>query len=277
VVVLYRPPSDAAANIAISAAQVDHVFAIDNTETSDPALLEALEAIPNLTYAPLGDNLGIAAALNAGVERARDSGHTWALTMDQDSTPEADMVAELASCAGTCDIGLPVGIVAPMYIHAGKWEKKPREGCEPLFTVMTSGNLLSVDAWEKAGRFDEALFIDQVDHDLCLRMHRSGYAIVRMYSARLLHRLGAIVRHTFPVPNYVTHHSAIRRYYITRNRFEVSRRFPDFPEFRKREMRLTRKELVKIVLYEEDKREKLLMSWRGYRDYRRGVLGRYSR
>jgi hypothetical protein len=42
-------------------------------------------------------------------------------------------------------------------------------------------------------------------------------------------------------------------------------------------MRLTRKELVKIVLYEEDKREKLLMSWRGYRDYRRGVLGRYSR
>jgi rhamnosyltransferase len=143
---------------------------------------------------------------------------------------------------------------------------------------MTSGNLLSVAAWEAMGGFDEGLFIDQVDHDLCLRMHRGGFEVLRCRDAHLHHRLGTTVKHRFPVTNYATHHSSLRRYYITRNRLEMVRRFgKEFPEFRKREMSAQWRELGKIVLYEDRKVEKLKMAWRGYRDYRRGVSGRYSR
>jgi rhamnosyltransferase len=113
---------------------------------------------------------------------------------------------------------------------------------------------------------------------MCLHLHRSGFEVLRCREARLLHPLGQTVKHSFPVTSYVTHHPAIRRYYITRNRLAIGDRYrEDFPQFRKREMRNLRRELGKIILYEDDKWAKLLMSWRGYVDYRRGVTGRYSR
>jgi len=265
-------------NARVVAAQVDRVFAIDNTEEPDPALVEALCTIPGLTYTALGDNLGIAAALNRGIEQIRTAGYTWALTMDQDSTPDPGMVSTLATCAGACDTTLPMGIVAPVHVRVGGPAAKHRVGCFSTLTAMTSGNLLSTAAWEAVGRFDEGLFIDGVDHELCLRMHRSGFAVMRCREARLLHRLGDMQRHAFPVTVYVSNHSALRRYYITRNIFEVTRRYrDDFPQFRHREMKRLRREIGKLALYEDHKIEKLLMSWRGYLDYRRGVTGRYTR
>jgi hypothetical protein len=41
-------------------------------------------------------------------------------------------------------------------------------------------------------------------------------------------------------------------------------------------MSAQRNELMKVVLLEDHKVAKLLMSWRGYRDYRRGITGPYA-
>jgi rhamnosyltransferase len=277
VVVLYRPDASALDNIAAYARQVDRVFAVDNTETPDPAFVARLAGFENLEYVPLGDNLGIATALNVGVERARDSGHAWALTMDQDSTATPDMVERLTHCAGSCDIPLPIGIISPVQADEGGPEFTAVLACRLALTVITSGDLLNVEAWEKVGRFDDGLFIDQVDHDMCLKMRADGYAVIRCGAARMLHRVGALKEYRFPRHAYTTNHSPLRRYYITRNRFIVGTRYgAQFPEFRKREMRALRRELAKVVLYEDRKTAKLLMSWRGYRDFRRGVTGPYS-
>jgi len=278
VVVLYRPGADTAPKTSAVAAQVDHLFAIDNSEDPDTDLVETIRTLPNVTYVPLGDNLGIAAAFNAGIGLARESGYSWVLTMDQDSTPVPGMVSTLARCAGEYAADHPIGIVSPLHVREGGPKPKGSTRCSPSLTVMSSGNLLSVAAWEAVGGFDEGLFIDQVDNEICLHLHREGFEVLRCREARLLHRLGMTVKHTFPVTSYVTHHPAIRRYYITRNRLEVGRRYvDDFPEYRRRELHAMRREIGKIVLYEDEKWAKLLMSWRGYVDYRRGVKGRYSR
>jgi len=278
VIVLYRPDAAVLVNAGVLAAQVDHVFAVDNTESPDAGFAARLGAIANLTYMPMGDNLGIATALNRGVESARDAGYAWALTMDQDSTPDPGMVASLRACAEACVHALPLGIVSPVQVEEGCDDPPRHAGCIDMLTAITSGDLLSIAAWEAVGGFDEGLFIDQVDHDICLRMHSRGYAVVECGEARLSHRLGDHVTRHFPRTVHVSNHSALRRYYIARNRFEVVRRFGDeFPEFREREMRGLRNDLAKIVLYEDDKVAKLLMSWRGYRDFRRGVTGRYRR
>jgi len=278
IVVLYRPDAAVIDNVRATAAQVERVFAIDNTEQPDDALAWALRTVPDLSYVALGDNLGIAAALNAGVERARDAGYSWVLTMDQDSTPDEDMVAVLSRCVVSCQKDVRIGIMSPVQVQEGSGEPEKRHGCISVLTAITSGDLLSIEAWDNVGRFDEGLFIDQVDHDICLRMRRDGWDVLRCSGTRLLHRLGDTVQHRFIHAFNVSNHSALRRYYITRNRFEVSRRFQqDFPEFRRREMRSLRRELVKIVFYERHKAAKLLMSWRGYLDYRRGVTGPYKR
>lgn len=278
VVVLYRPDTDVLANVRAISTQVDRVFAVDNTEEPDADFVEALSAVPGLTYVPLGDNLGVAAALNAGLSRVRDAGYGWALTMDQDSTPDDGMVAALARCAGGCDGGDRIGILAPVLIEGGAVRPGPLPTCAEVLTAITSGNLLSVAAWVDAGGFDEALFIDQVDHDMCLRLHGRGYSVRQCGEARLVHHLGDPIEVRLGRTFHVSNHSPLRRYYITRNRFEVARRYrDDFPQFGRSVMRAMRRELVKIVLWEDHKAAKLSMSWRGYRDYKRRVTGRYTR
>jgi rhamnosyltransferase len=274
VIVLYRPDTSALDNVRAVAEQVDHVFVVDNTETPDPAFVKTLVSLPNVTYVPLGDNMGIAAALNRGMERMRNAGYSWAITMDQDSRPRAGMVATLARCADVATES-PIGLITPIHIQSTKPGRKPFVGYRAAVTAMTSGNLLSVKHWALVGGFDEGLFIDQVDNDLCLRMHRAGVAVLRCGEALIDHTLGDMTKHTGLVTNYASNHSPIRRYYIARNRFVLLRRFPDFPEFRRREKRAMLRELGKIVLYEDRKYEKLLMSWRGYLDYRCGTSGPY--
>ena len=276
VVVLYQPDEPALGNILATAAQVDHVYVIDNTEEPDGALVSALAGIPGLTYSPLGDNMGIAAALNVGVALARDVGYAWVLTMDQDTTPEHDMVAALASCISACDVGSPIGTVGAQRPRlTGRMVKF--EGCRELLMVITAGSILNVAAWEQVGRFDKSLFIDQVDHDLCLRMKRAGFAVLSCGEAGMRHSIGAASKHRFLWwKAYTLNHSPVRRYYITRNRFAMLARYgEEFPSFRERQMRYARKEFVKMVMFEDHRFAKLLMAWRGYRDFKRDVTGRF--
>jgi rhamnosyltransferase len=276
VVVLYRPDASVLDNIAAFAGQVPRVFAVDNTETPDPAFVTRLEEFGNLGYVPMGANLGIAAALNAGVERALSEGYSWALTLDQDSTPAEGMVAELIRGANECETTQPIGLISPVHVAEGKRGPAVKPGCVPVLTPMTSGDLLSIQAWDAVGRFDETLFIDQVDRDLCLRMHQQGYAVLKRSAARLVHRLGAPTKHRFPYRMKVSNHSPIRRYYITRNRFVVLERYgQEFPEFAAKELRASRRSWLGILLYEDHKLAKLAMVWRGYRDFKRGASGPY--
>jgi rhamnosyltransferase len=272
VVVLYRPDASVLDNIAAFAGQVDRVFAVDNTEAPDAAFVRQLAQFDGLEYLPMGGNLGIAAALNAGVERAGATGHAWALTMDQDSTPPAGTIGALLECVATCASDA-TGIVSARHAGPGE-ESAPGAGCHRVLTTMTSGNLVSIDAWRHVDGFDETLFVDSVDHDFCLKLDRAGLGVIECDGAVLAHSPGHVTTERFPMEAHPSHHAPIRRYYITRNRFIVGERYrAEHPEFRAAEMRAMRRELAKVVLFENQKMEKLRMSWRGYRDYKRGVTG----
>lgn len=276
IVILYHPGQDAIDNTGAISGQVERVFAVDNTEEFDPCVSDMLGAFPNVMYVPMGGNTGIATALNTGIDLAREGGHSWVVTLDQDSAVPAGLVATLLECLRSCETDRPVAIVAPVYAMEGGPAPETFAGCLETLTVITSGNLLNVEAWMAVGRFDESLFIDQVDHDLCLRLRLGGYAVLECGSALLRHRIGDLVERRLRGPVYVSNHSALRRYYITRNRFTVTRKYrTQFPGFRASEMRALLHELLKVLLFEDDRFAKLWMSWRGYLDYRRGVTGPY--
>lgn len=278
VIVLYRPDAQVMEHVAAFSAQLPRVFAVDNTEAPDAGFVAQLAAFGNVEHVPLGGNLGIAAALNRGIERAAAEGFMWTLTMDQDSTPTYDMITELVKAANGCSHEPPLGLITPTHVRVGQKRPAPKPGCTKAFVPWTSGNLLSTAAWQAVGRFDESLFIDSVDQDLCLRMHQHGFAVLRSGSAHLLQRLGAPTRHRFPIRMRVSNHSPMRRYYMTRNVFVVVERYgAEFPQFRETMIRETRLGLLGILLYEKQKLAKLTMMWRGYRDYKRGVMGPYAR
>lgn len=274
VLVLYRPDPAVADNIAATAPQVDCLIAVDNTETPDPGFLARFSEFPNLDYVAMEGNRGIAAALNAGVERAKSEGFTFVLTLDQDSTPGPDLVTSLVACAASCP---DAGLVSATHVERGASPAPvPEPGCHPVLTTLASGNLVSIAAWERVGGFDESLFIDSVDHDFCLKLHEAGFGVYECGGALLAHSVGATVAASGPLRAHPSHHSALRRYYITRNRLIVGARHRDrFPEFLAQQRSAMWRELAKIVLFEGDKTAKLRMMWRGWRDYRRGVTGAF--
>src|SRR5258707_15749312 len=87
VVVTYNPPVSLLDNMEALAQQAAHVAVIDNGTVGEPAkLLQAFESRKGFTVIRNGKNLGIAAALNAGIHRGIESGAPWTATFDQDNT-----------------------------------------------------------------------------------------------------------------------------------------------------------------------------------------------
>jgi rhamnosyltransferase len=273
VVVLYRPDRSVLENVMSYADQVGAVYAVDNSEQPDEGFVAELHKTPNLTYLAIGENLGIATALNRGVEAAVADGKKWLLTMDQDSTATAGMVDALWACARTDP---EIGLVSPIHQQVGGARREAAPGCHDVLTAMTSGNLVRASIFPLVGGFMDELFIDQVDNEFCLRLHRHGLRVVETSEAELTHRVGDVRAHRFPYPAYSSNHSPLRRYYIARNRAVVGEMYADdYPEFGAFERRQMLKETVKVVLYEDDKLEKLRMIRRGLRDARAGRLGAY--
>jgi len=206
------------------APQVDQVIIIDNGSTE--ACLAKVGALaselPNVQIIDLGCNYGVARALNVGARAACNAGAKWVVTMDQDTTVAEGMVAELRRCAERRDGDLVAATEERLRVVDGE-----PDNCVPARIAITSGNLVRLEAWEAVGGYNEALFIDSVDFDFCLRLQLAGRRILRCESAKMRHRLGTrrplgpgiLSRITF------IEHSPQRRYYMLRNHLYLLREF----------------------------------------------------
>jgi rhamnosyltransferase len=225
-----------AAQLTALAAQVSRMIVVDNGSQLpvrdelrallDPGVLARTE------WLSLEENQGLARGFNVGVREARSWGARFALLLDHDSIPARDMVGHLVAAHGAGD-GIPVAATGPR-VHDERDDREfpfirlawPRnrhlrcsgsEGTLACDFLISSGCLLSLQAFEEIGEFDEALFIDNVDLEWCFRARSRGYALLGACGARLDHRLGderlAILnRYEIVV------HSPERLYYMTRNR-----------------------------------------------------------
>ena len=111
--------------------------------------------------------MGIATALNAGLEFARERGYRWLATFDQDSRATPSMIDDMFRALATYsqadrvavvspvhyDCQLQMGIRQPLFDVAGP-------GWRVILAAMTSGNLIDIQAADAVGGFDESLFID---------------------------------------------------------------------------------------------------------------------
>jgi len=277
-VVLYHPDQTAIDNIGSYLEEVSLLLAMDNSETPKKDFVELLHKAcgEKLIYKHLPENPGLAVALNMAACEAMKRRHSWLLTMDQDSRADKGMVEIMCRYIEHQGNGR-IGIVSPFIRHSNDPAILPSpEPVEEPLMVMTSGNLLNLEAFREVGSFREELFLDYVDYEYCLRLRRAGYRIVQVNSAVLQHQLGNMRRHRLLWKRpFVTHHSVLRRYYITRNRFFVNKIYgEDFPEFSRHEVKAFWQELLLILLFERDRVQKLIAVIRGFCDYHRGILGK---
>ena len=241
----------------------------------------ALRSINHVCLIELPENIGIAAALNEGMRVSESMGAEWVLSLDQDTTFSDTLLEEYLKYLPQLD---RPGALSPRII---KRDEKDKGVCNDVIEVIdkcpTSGFFMSVEAWNAAGRYDEWMFIDYVDYDMCMRLRISGYLIYRINTAFIVQELGKLKIHPFinkigtitnnsTIKNFsVTYnHSPFRNYYYVRNCLYYIYKYRQNLDVRYERKHLLKWEIKKIVL-EPHKISNISAIIRGVKDYRRHI------
>jgi rhamnosyltransferase len=274
VTVLYNADDTIIANIGSYIEDLGQLYVVDNSETVNTAQKVALEKLPNCIYINNQGNKGIANALNVGAKLAMDDGATWLLTMDQDSRFEPGEFLKLIEYTTRLD-DKTTGLVSPF--HKTKISVEPKTETDEVLTTMTSGNLISLYAWDTIGGFDEDYFIDAVDWDYCMRLTSAKFKVIRLNTVHLNHNLGNVTKHTaFSRKDVmVLNYNSTRRYYITRNKLMIIAKYHKlYPGFSKGVFKSLFRDLRHIILYEKHKLKKLAAMAAGLTDFVTGKKGK---
>ena len=285
VVVLYNPSKLVLDSINTYIDDIDVLYAIDNSNIDNSKLFKNKK----IKYVANMDNLGIAKALNIGADMAINDGYKYLLTMDQDSEFEDKGVyklkqmiinynknKELINKFG--DKVNKIGLYSPVHVinnNSSILGISNKKYDSPI-NVMTSGNIINLDAYKKIGGYKDWFFIDCVDFDYCLNLRKNGYEIIRNNNIVLNHELGSYVEKKVFGKKYSTfEHNHIRRYYIVRNRNYLYDMYKDdFKEYCELEKKCTKRELKLVWLCEKHKIKKTWYMFKGYLDYKRGKKGK---
>lgn len=272
VIVSYHPGPEMIANIPSVIEQVQGLVVVDNG--SNPDELELLRATTQAAGAYLienGENLGVAEALNQGVQWARSRGYPWVILFDQDSKLTQGFIVRMFDAWESHPDRTSVGSIHPRYVHpeTGLERAVARAADGGPITSITSGALMPIWIFDKIGGFAAEYFIDWVDLEFSYRIRAAGLLVADARQAVLLHAAGHSRPFSFLGFHYRPgHHSAIRWYYISRNRVAVYRKyFRVFPVWMLTSMVESIKDTIKGFIVEEDRaikfRNFMLGTWDG--------------
>lgn len=252
-------------NISSINNQIGMIVVVDNGSDNISDIEECCSYYPNVSVVKSEINVGIAAALNIAMQIGKDKNYEWMLTLDQDSISPPDMVFKLFEMTNVID---KIAIVAPIILdrNVGLIGHVPDTYYKEVRTCITSGSLVSINAWELCGKYDEKMFIDSVDFEFCYRLRKNGFKVIQTNNVSLTHEIGASQRKRLLLWHVIiNNHSAFRKYYIARNNIY-------YPKKHKLYLHLIRGNLRNIILlflvffYETNKKDKIISILKGYRD-----------
>lgn len=281
VVVAFNPDDAFAQRCARCATAFELVVVVDNG--SDAAVVDRFPELKAATYIVerIEKNVGLGAALNAGIRIAQSYDQDWVCLFDQDSTMDSDFVKNFELSLGNKVVRQQqIGFLSPLYVDekSGETTSYARDAdlaqsVAEVDLTITSGNFVPVTTFRAVGMFDEGFFIDYLDYDFCFRCKKANLKIFEVRRSRLFHNLGnSELKSLIGKKFFVTHHSAVRRYYMARNRIIVFKRFfLRFPIATSREIGRLPLDLAKIIFFEKEKTKKISFTFRGILD---GLMGR---
>ena len=270
-VIWYNPDNKNIENIKTYLNYFEKLFIIDNSQNNNKGLVEILESTKVEYIYNKGKNLGIASALNLVCEKSIKEGFSWILTMDQDSYFDSKNVEEYLKTFSQIE-NKNIGIVSPCHILKNDIVKMDEDKkFMDVDRVMTSGNLLNLSAWKKVGKFDENLFIDEVDNEMCYRMIEKGYQIKQLNKIKMCHELGNLEKRSFFFKKIsILNHNYVRKYYMMRNKLYI---FKNYRKYRLRYIYYILNDFFKVIFYEKDKIRKLRFMFKGIKDFFKNKMG----
>lgn len=280
VIITYNVGDEFIKNITSLKEKVDEIIVVDNGSKENT--MDMLMSLKDyITLISLNENKGIAYALNKGIKYALSKKYSWILTLDHDSKVSKEMISNMLKVYDSIskEEKEKIVMITPRHIEEKQMsdiEFESNDDWSYVLTEITSGALTKASYYEKE-LYDEKLFIDLVDHDFCLRINTQGYKIINVNSAVLIHNLGeSIKKKVLGITITPTNHSALRRYYMSRNRKYVWSKYGQkFKKWVIKDRIRAVNEIVKIIIFEDDKKNKLNMIRRGSKDFKSNKWGGY--
>lgn len=260
-IVLYNPEiSRLKDNISAIYPQVDVVLLIENG-SKDYSYLDhfnkgKIKVIINKK------NMGIAYALNQIMHFAYNNDINWALTLDQDSVVADNLVKEYRKFL-LPDVGIVTCCINDRnFVAYG--EGREKDG-EELQYCITSASMTNVKAVMEVGGFDNEMFIDWVDWDICLALRNRGYKIRRAAKTHIIHELGENTKSKIWHGHQllIMRRSKMRNYYINRNWIYIARKWPEVSLFKNSLICIKR--IVIAILLEPNK-------WQSVKSLTKGMI-----
>lgn len=274
-VTLYNPSDNNIKNVNKYLEYIDKLYIIDNSSIDNSNLFKNIK----IKYIANLENKGIATALNIACTEAIKDKYKWIITMDQDSFLSKENYNELHDYLNKNKNNLKsVGIISPYHECKNLIFKTNGKDVEEKLDVMTSGNLLNLELFDKIGGFLDWLFIDMVDTEYCLRLNKLGYKVLRLNNVKMKHELGnQTIHHFFKKKMICSNYGYVRRYYQVRNNLYIKEMYKDIYPERCNDLISDQKgQLRRVILFEKNKLKKLRYMYKGYKDFKKGIKGKLN-
>lgn len=261
-IVLYNPElCRLRDNIAAITPQVDKIVCVDNGSKNLGEIKEILSS--NIELIENHENLGIAAALNIIMNYAHKNNYEWFITLDQDSVCMPGLIENYYQY-----VNLENAAILTCTIQDRNFSLKGKEisGIEEIDECITSASFCNTAALLDVGGFDEKMFIDSVDFDVCMNLRTHGYKVYKTDFVGLLHEVGNGKDVYFLWKKRVAYnHSDLRNYYMARNHVYMAKKYPKNVSMIYVLLKELEIELI-ILFYEENKIKKIRARHRGLID-----------
>lgn len=227
----------------------------------------------------------LAKAQNIGISHLRAASCDWAMMLDHDSLPDTKMLDAMGDAFEGYQNKDSLGMIVPniadkfscrkaryvrhikkLFFFRSSFGKHAI--LDDVMAAISSGSLIPMHVIDRLGGMNEDYCIDNVDYDFSLRIIRSNLKIMAVRDATLYHQLGKCRDHkVMGLCVTTTNHNPGRRYYIYRNRLKSWREHGlAVPAYVLFDGAAIAYDLVKIGLFEANKKAKFQAIWQGIKD-----------
>lgn len=267
IIVLYNPKKEYLNSLKKYSNYFSNVYFFDNSTEDDSPIIDELRKKSNNCIVKFNENKGIAYALKDGVSKAIDDNADYVLTMDQDSIFPFE---KLETIKGILKKNTNYGIIG-LNFNSNETDSNIVD----TSWWLTSGNFISISWYKKLKHgFDERLFIDAVDQDICYSFKEINAKVGYIKGISIKHEIGnpKTINLVFKKIHSLNY-NPIRYYYIFRNNYYLyyhrdKKFFKSGLYFAKYNM------FFKILFFEDNKRKKLRACRLGKKDGKTCKLGR---
>lgn len=252
-------------NLASVVSQVDRTVIFVNGSESVPLAYDAIGDLPDVFTIKSEVNAGVAMGLARIMSYAAENGFDWVLTIDQDSVCNPGLVEEYSKYIDLPKVGmLTCCIVDRNFFQSSgfRCDEKYRR----VEKCITAGSFTSINAYSHTAGYDEQMFIDGVDWDICYGLRRHGYFIYQINFDGVIQEVGHGKNVSLFGKQYIAYgEPPLRNYYGARNDIYLARKYPEMISMWKTRIREIRAEVI-VLLYEDQKFAKIYNRLRGVRD-----------